>query len=177
MSARPWPSDRACRGRTPLFTRPRAETRRIPLTELTLGSNVQYSCAAGRNRQVRRLTTILVSWLSLVGVAMPVLACSLGGTGAGCCPAQTQPPCGTSEAQWSATVTVCCSAGPQSTSAVAVKPNRDVQSFFGSDTATLTIVGNWTPGSASARAVAPSSIPARRADAALTYLHTGRLRL
>jgi hypothetical protein len=65
---------------------------------------------------MRRLTAILAIWLSLVGVAMPVLACSMGVDSAGCCPVRTQSPCGGSgESQWNATVALCCSAGPTST--------------------------------------------------------------
>jgi len=35
---------------------------------------------------MRRLTAILAIWLGLLGVAVPVLACSMGVAGDGCCP-------------------------------------------------------------------------------------------
>jgi len=130
---------------------------------------------------MRRLTAIAAIWLSLVGVAMPVLACSMGVDTAGCCPVRTQSPCGGSgESQWNATVTLCCSAGPTSASGPSVEPSRSTQVPLHPATPDQLIVSGWTttnPVNAAARLIFASSIPTHRADAALTYLRTGRLRL
>ena len=130
---------------------------------------------------MRRLTTILAIWLSLLGVAMPVLACSMGVAADGCCPVQTQSPCGGSgESQWNTTVTLCCSAGPTSASGPSVEPSRNTQAPLHPGAPDQLVIGSRTttnPGSAAPQLNFPSSIPTHRADAALTYLRTGRLRL
>jgi hypothetical protein len=131
---------------------------------------------------MRRLTSILAIWLSLVGVAMPVLACSMGVDAAGCCPVGTQSPCGGSgESQWNATVALCCSTGPTSTAGPSVdEPNRSSRDPLHPGTPDQFAASGWItikPLSAAAHLVFPTSIPTHRADAALTYLRTGRLRL
>jgi hypothetical protein len=63
------------------------------------------SWAAEGGTVMRRLSATLAIWLSLLGVAMPVLACSMGVDADGCCPVRTQSACGGSgESQWNATV-------------------------------------------------------------------------
>jgi hypothetical protein len=129
---------------------------------------------------MRRLTAILAIWLSLVGVAMPVLACSMGVAADGCCPVRTQSPCGgSSESQWNATVALCCSAAPTSVSGPSVEPNRSIRVPLHPGTPDLVVDSGWTTraGGAAAQRLYPSSILTHRADAALTYLRTGRLRL
>lgn len=153
---------------------------RNKLTELTAGPGVYTAGSQRAERVMRRLTAILTIWLSLLGVAMPVLACSAGVTGDGCCPARTQSPCGGGELQSNATIGLCCSAGPTSAYVLSVDPSRSVQSSLHPGTPGHLVGSGWTttgPGSAAARLVFPSSIPTHRADAALTYLRTGRLRL
>jgi hypothetical protein len=151
------------------------------LTELALGSGVYTVGPRRAERVMRRLTAILAIWLSLVGVAMPALACSMGVDAAGCCPIRTQSPCGGSgESQWNATVTLCCSAGPTSTAGPSVEPSRSSRISFHSGTPDQFVVSGWTtinPVNPAAHRVSPTSIPSHRADAALTYLRTGRLRL
>ena len=130
---------------------------------------------------MRRLTAILAIWLSLVAVPMPVLACSMGVAGAGCCPVRTQIPCGGSgESQWNATVTLCCSAGPTSASGPSVEPRRSAQAPFHPATPDQLVVSGWItthPINAAAQLIFAASTASHRADAALTYLRTGRLRL
>jgi hypothetical protein len=130
---------------------------------------------------MRRLTAILVFWLSLLGVAMPVLACSMGVAADGCCAVRSQSPCGGSgDSQWNATVTLCCSAGPASASGPSVEPSRSTQAPLHPGTPHQLVVSGWTttnPVNAAAQLVFASSISTHRADAALTYLHTRRLRL
>jgi len=150
-------------------------------TELTPGSSV-YRAGSQRAEQVmRRLTAILAIWLSLLGVAMPVLACSMGAAGQGCCPAGTQSPCGAGrESQWNPTVDLCCSAGPTSANATSAEPSRNIQSLLHPGTPDQFVVGGGTTAntaSAAAQSLFPSWIPSKRADASLTYLRTGRLRL
>lgn len=128
---------------------------------------------------LRRLTAILAIWVSLLGVAMPVLACSAG---EGCCPALTQPPCagGVGELQWNATVGVCCSAGPTSAYVLSADTRRSVQSSLHPGPPDHLAASGWAstePGNTNARLILLSSIPTHRADASLTYLRTGRLRL
>jgi hypothetical protein len=151
------------------------------LTELALGSGVYTTGPWRAERVMRRLTAILAIWLSLVGVAMPVLACSMGVDVAGCCPIGTQSPCGGSgESQWNATAALCCSAGPTSTAGPSVEPSRSSQAPLHPGTPDQFVVSGWTtinPVKPAAHRVFPTSIPTHRADAALTYLRTGRLRL
>jgi hypothetical protein len=130
---------------------------------------------------MRRVTAILAVWLSLLGVAMPVLACSMGDKGNGC-PVQTRAPCagGVSELQSNATMSLCCSAGPTSAYVASVDPRRSAHASLHPGSPDQLVVGGWTttnPDSAAARLISPSFIPTHRADAALTYLRTGRLRL
>ena len=124
---------------------------------------------------MRRLSAILGVWLSLLGVAMPALACSAGVEA--CCPEGKSLPCNGIGLQATAPFSVCCSAGPTSTSALAVKPNRDVDSSLKFTTATLPAVSNSTADTPAAQPFFPYSLPVQRADASLTYLRTGRLRL
>jgi hypothetical protein len=130
---------------------------------------------------MRRLSVILAIWLSLLGVAMPVLACSMGVDADGCCPVRTQSACGGSgESQWNATVALCCSAGPTSTAGPSVEPSRSSPAPLQPGTPDQFVVSGWTtikPVSAAAHRIFPTSIPTQRADAPLTYLRTGRLRL
>ena len=131
---------------------------------------------------MRRLTTILAIWLSLLGVAMPVLACSMGVNADGCCPVRTQSPCagGAGGPQWNATVTLCCSAGPTSASGPFVGQSRNSQAPLHPGTPDQLVLSGRTttnPDRAAAYRIFSSSIPAHRTDAALTYLRTGRLRL
>jgi hypothetical protein len=155
---------------------------RIQCMELTLESSVYTAGPRRAERVMRRLTAILAIWLSLLGVAMPVLACSMGVAADGCCPVRTQSPCGGSrESQWNATVALCCSAGPTSASGPSIEPSRSTHVPLHSGTPDQLLVSGWTttnPASvAGQRIFTCSSIPTHRADAALTYLHTGRLRL
>jgi hypothetical protein len=130
---------------------------------------------------MRRLTAIAAIWLSLLGVAMPVLACSMGVAAEGCCPVRTQSPCGgTGESQWNATVALCCSAGPTSASGPSVEPSRSIQTPLHPGAPDQLLASSWTttnPSSVAAQLSFPTPIPTHRADAALTYLRTGRLRL
>lgn len=130
---------------------------------------------------MRRLTAILAIWLSLLGVSMPVLACTMGVAADGCCPVRTPSRCGGGgESQWYPTIDLCCSAGPTSSAGPSVGPNRNFQSplYPGApDQLVLSGLTSANPGSAVAQPILPRSIPTLRADAALTYLRTGRLRL
>jgi hypothetical protein len=131
----------------------------------------------------RRFTTWLVIWIALLGTAMPVLACAAGDWGDGCCPATTNAPCagGSSEVAWQTTVASCCSAAPTSAQGVSVRPGRDANaSVQPSGSPEPFVAASW-PTVGSGVATAPLTprfaIPPHRADAALTYLRTGRLRL
>jgi hypothetical protein len=150
-------------------------------TELTPRSDI-YMAGSRRAEQVmRRLTAILAIWLSLLGVAVPVLACSMGVAGDGCCPLGTESPCGGGESQLnSTTVSLCCSAGPASASGPSVESRRTIQSPVHPGTPEQFVVSGWRtthPDSATPQFIVQSSIRPHRADAALTYLRTGRLRL
>lgn len=130
---------------------------------------------------MHRLTAILAIWLSLFGVAMPALACSMGVDAGGCCPIRMQSPCGGSgESLSNATVALCCSAGPTSTAGLSVKTSRSSQAAFHPGTPDQLVVSSWAAIntiSTAAHRIFPTSIPTHPADASLTYLRTGRLRL
>ena len=149
-------------------------------TELTPGSDI-YMAGSRRAEQVmRRLTAILAIWLGLLGVAVPVLACSMGVAGDGCCPLGTESACGGESQLNSTTVSLCCSAGPASASGPSVESRRTIQSPVHPGTPEQFVVSGWRtthPDSATPQFIVQSSIRPHRADAALTYLRTGRLRL
>lgn len=129
----------------------------------------------------RRLTALLVIWVGLVGVAMPLLACSM--VDSSCCPWQARSGCslGDRELDSSATIALCCAAIPTRSQVPSVAPSRSSQpSGPATGSSDSLVASDWAPtgqGTAATRILLLSSLRTHPTDAGLTYLRTGRLRL
>src|SRR4029077_11752230 len=74
-------------------------------------------------RMLRRLTAVLLIWMSLLGVAFPALACSLAASADCCGQAGTSSPCagGAGFTQLpDVTTALCCSSGNAASESVAI---------------------------------------------------------
>ena len=132
---------------------------------------------------LRRLASVLVVCLGLLWVSSPAFACAKPATDSDCCPHGVPSPCGGegSAVDFDTLASLCCASAPAPSSAVSVDASRKTH-FQPSDSgsphpivaiawfATLTPV-TYPPPLTSADSAVP------RTDAALTYLHTRRLRL
>jgi hypothetical protein len=133
---------------------------------------------------LRRLTAVVVIWMSLLGVAFPALACSLA-TSADCCgqPGTSSPCAGRASLPQLPDVTtaLCCASGPAAFPSVATDSGRALHEraqhpSFPDPVVLIAWYATW-----SAAAPAPSIIPSLSRSppsaAAPTYLQTARLRL
>jgi hypothetical protein len=127
-----------------------------------------------------RLSIALVIWLGLLWVASPAFACARIAD-RDCCPAGAGSPCEGTGIDLSTVAALCCAAAPAASPTVAadcartahVQPHTadppDAIAAF----VWLATVGSFTE----PPSLAPPEIGGVRPDAALTYLHTLRLRL
>lgn len=133
---------------------------------------------------LRRLTTAVVIWVSLLGVAIPAFGCSLIASKGDCCPAGASLPCPSGEGftQPPDAMAACCSSGHASPSVVAIDSGRALyeRDHHPNSSPDPFVLVAW-PTFWSAAVFNPparaSLIRLPRSDAALTYLHTARLRL
>ena len=131
---------------------------------------------------LRRWSTLLVIWFGLlVGVASPELACATAKSG-DCCPQDSTSPCGEEKRDHDlGSLAACCVTAPPAPSAVWVEANRNAADQPHGSGSPDTIVALAWFATLSLHVRAPQSVvPAMslpRTDAALTWLHTGRLRL
>ena len=130
---------------------------------------------------LRRLVASLALWIGVLGVASPALACAAtAAVERDCCPEGMPAPCnGGGAGEFGEPV--CCVSAPASSQVAAQVCSRSqharepdsgppdpfilsawFEAFSGNGSAPLYIAPEWS---------------SHRADAALTYLHTGRLRL
>jgi hypothetical protein len=134
---------------------------------------------------LRRLTAVVVIWMSLLGAAFPALACSLAASTTDCCGQPgTSSPCtgGAGFVQLpDVTTALCCAYGPAAFLSVATDSGRtsherDQQPSSPDPVALIAWYASW-----SAPVLAASIIPSLSrlppSAAALTYLQTARLRL
>ncbi len=131
---------------------------------------------------LRRWSVILVVVFGLLaGVAAPALSCAAAAKG-DCCPQGSTSPCDEEKRQHdSGSVEACCVNVAAEPSAVGAEPSRnmpDRQHDSGSPDPIVTFAWFATLSShlRPPQLLAPA-ILLPRTDAALTYLHTGRLRL
>jgi hypothetical protein len=136
---------------------------------------------------LRRLSTLLVVWVGLLGVALPALACSMAALDRDCCPQNAPSSCGDeSRGCLKAAAAICRATVSGSSQAVSINASRLLQESHAGPCGSpdLPVLPVWVAHSMGmamdvARRYdvpAPASSPPRT-DAALTYLHTGRLRL
>jgi hypothetical protein len=128
---------------------------------------------------MRRLIALVVLWVGLLGAGSPVLTCAAGAAAGDCCSPDAPSGCIVSYEQLDAAATICCAAaGPSHV--VSIEPGRELQIQPDSgSTDPVVIVAAFAPFThpkQQLRFIAPLASSART-DAALTYLHTGRLRL
>jgi hypothetical protein len=135
-------------------------------------------------RMLRRLTAVVVIWLSLLGVAFPALACSLAASADCCGQPGTSSPCagGAGFVQVpDVTTAPCCASAPAAFPSVAndsdrASHGRDQHPSSPDPVVLIAWYASW-----SAPVPAPPIIPSLSrsppSGAALTYLHTARLRL
>jgi hypothetical protein len=134
-------------------------------------------------RMLRRLTALVVIWMSLLGAAFPALACSLAAS-ADCCgqPGTSSPCAGAGFSQLpDVTTALCCASGPAAFPSVATDSGRasherDQHASSSDPVVLIAWYATW-----SAPIPAPSIIPSLSRSppsaAAPTYLQTARLRL
>jgi hypothetical protein len=128
----------------------------------------------------RSLSIALVIWLGLLWVASPALACARV-TDRDCCSPDTTSPCTGTGTDLSTVSALCCSAAPAASPSVAADAGRAAHvqpDTLDSPDAITAFAWLATLGSLTEPPpLAPPEITSVRFDAALTYLHTLRLRL
>ena len=151
------------------------------LTEFRIGRRVHQDAYRECSTVLRRVTALLVIWASLLAAATPALACTLAS--GSCCPGHATGWCGSPdrELRSDATDTQCCAASPTHSQGVSVAPRRSALVLARvSDSWIPVAMDHWSSTAQDAPAGRPvliSSGLTHRADAALAYLRTGRLRL
>lgn len=172
----------------------RRESRRGPSRTIDLWCNIAELKPPGMGhsadnleslRVLRRLTAVVVIWVSLLGAAFPAFACTLAASNSECChQAGTTPPCAGDVGfgqPVNATTASCCAAGHETFPGVAFDSDR-TSPERGHD---LSPPGSFVLIAWSASWLAPVLAPLTTptlmrpppSGAALTYLHTARLRL
>jgi hypothetical protein len=127
----------------------------------------------------RRLTALVVIWVSLLAAAPSAFACAWVVLKSDCCPAGSPTSRG---GEGSAVLTdvgaaLCCAAQPEVSPTIAAGSVRTAhERNLHPPLAVIAESVSWTAPS-SARVVPPPLIRSPRNDGALTYLHTARLRL
>jgi len=129
---------------------------------------------------MRRLLSLLLLWVGLIGAGAPAFACTTAAAAGDCCPPGRASGCTEVYAQLGSDAIVCCISAAASSALVTVEPGREPQ------------LAHCERGSADPIATAASAhaildvrgsnlvlpvITAARTDSSLTYLHTARLRL
>jgi hypothetical protein len=136
-------------------------------------------------RMLRRLTAVVVIWMSLLGAAFPAVACSLGAAADDCCGQQgASSPCAGGEGfvqPPNATMALCCASGHAAFPSVATDSGRASQprGQHPSSPDPVVLIAWYASWSAPvpARLLTASLTRSPPSAAALTYLHTARLRL
>jgi hypothetical protein len=128
---------------------------------------------------MRRFLTLLLLLAGLIGASVPAFACAAADAGE-CCPANAPSGCSQAYEQLASEASVCCVSTTAPARIVAPEPGRElqIQGDRGSpDPAALTIASASSLNRHHCCQLAALPHSAEYADASLTYLHTGRLRL
>ena len=134
---------------------------------------------------LRRLTAVVVIWVSLLSAAFPAFACSLDVSKSDCCGQGGVPsPCTGGERfvpPLDVTAAMCCASGHAAFPDVAMGSARTSheRGHYPSSPDRVALIAWSTSRSLAvpARLITPSLIQSPPSAAALTYLHTARLRL
>jgi hypothetical protein len=129
---------------------------------------------------VQRRVALLLLWVGLLGTALPALACPAGTSA--CCPAQGPSTCsGNAGLVRITTAALCCSSAPVPAYVLSIGPTdgRARASLHASGSPDALVEDRWAgfPADFTAAGVTFVATAGHRADAQLTYLRTGRLRL
>jgi hypothetical protein len=129
----------------------------------------------------RRLTSILLVWASLLGLAQPIMACAADMAASDCCSGDPVSGCMTGAMPALFADGSCCVATPAPVSSSFAAPLRSFDHVLsGGDSLSPCLAAQFdNSGGRHARALSNVRVPdaARRTDATLTYLYTARLRL
>jgi len=171
-------------GREPRHGTPRVLDLHWNIAELNWRCSINTAGNLELLRMLRRLTAVVVIWMSLLGAAFPALACSLAASADCCGQAGTSSPCarGAGFSQLpDVTTALCCASGPAAFPSVAIDSRgashaRDQLPSSPDPVVLIAWYATW-----SAPVPAPSIIPSLfrspPSAAAPTYLQTARLRL
>ena len=129
---------------------------------------------------MHRRVALLLLWVGLLGTALPALACPAGASE--CCPAQDSSSCSGSAGVVGITAAaLCCSSAPVPAYVLSIGPTdpraRASLHASGSPDALTEDRCARFPADFTAAGVPFVATAGHRADAQLTYLRTGRLRL
>jgi len=114
-------------GREPRHGTPRVLDLQWNIAELNCPSTVKTAGDLELLRMLRRLTAVVVIWMSLLGAAFPALACSLAASADCCGQGGTSSPCagGAGFSQLpDVTTALCCASGPAAFPSVATDSGR-----------------------------------------------------
>ena len=126
---------------------------------------------------LRQLSAALVIWIGLLGAALPALACPQAAQHHDCCPPGAPSPCDGGPA-----ATICCVSAPSASQPVSINATRSLHEAHAGpgESPDVPVLLAWIASSMDPAPRYDIPMPAASAppaDAALTYLHTGRLRL
>jgi len=123
---------------------------------------------------MRRFLALLMVFAGLLGAGVSTFACAAAGD---CCPANA-PGCTPEYEQFGVEPSVCCVSPAAPAQMVAAEPGREVQGRNPGSPDPNVLPASIAPSlNPTFDRVAAPQFSARRTDASLTYLHTGRLRL
>ena len=132
---------------------------------------------------LRRLSTLLLVWVGLLGAALPAFACSMAALDRDCCPQNAPSSCGDGSREClQAAAAICRASTSGAAQAVSIQASQLLQEGQAGPGGSpdLPVLPAWVLSSMDSAPwddiPEPVSSPPRT-DAALTYLHTGRLRL
>lgn len=130
---------------------------------------------------MRRLIALLVVWAGLLAAGSPALACATAAAAGDCCPPGAPSGCSQTYAQLDVVANICCVSAPAPSQIVSVESVRErhvLQQDNGShDPLVIVSKSNALTEFQQRFQFTAPLVSSASTDAALTYLHTGRLRL
>jgi hypothetical protein len=128
---------------------------------------------------VHRRVALLLLWVGLLGTALPALACPVGASA--CCPAQDSTTCSGGAGVVGTAAALCCSSAPVPAYVLSIGPTDPRARVLLHASGSPDALGEDRRAALSTGLTAAGILSVvtagHRADAQLTYLRTGRLRL